>query len=119
MTHLLPVQNQFDSIDLTDNNVMILEGFAKLPRLKSLYLSNNRIVRIGRNLEGCHSPTQRQRGTDVSEDLRTNTKLWICRVYSRADHPHPHKQSLEKSAGEFSLPSDTHSITADETALGS
>ena len=48
------MQNQFDSIDLSDNAVLILEGFPKLPRLKSLYLNNNRIIRIGRNLEGGH-----------------------------------------------------------------
>lgn len=44
-------QNQFDSIDLSDNAIMILEGFPQLPRLKTLYLNNNRILRIGRNLE--------------------------------------------------------------------
>ncbi|KAK9919002.1 hypothetical protein WJX75_008625 [Coccomyxa subellipsoidea] len=44
-------QNQFDSIDLSDNNVIILEGFPKLPRLKTLLLNNNRITRIGRHLE--------------------------------------------------------------------
>ncbi len=49
---LVSVQNQFDSIDLSDNAIMILEGFPQLPRLKTLYLNNNRILRIGRNLEG-------------------------------------------------------------------
>ncbi|CAK0785273.1 hypothetical protein CVIRNUC_008479 [Coccomyxa viridis] len=44
-------QNQFDSIDLSDNNVIILEGFPKLPRLKTLILNNNRITRISRHLE--------------------------------------------------------------------
>lgn len=44
-------ENQFDSIDLSDNAVIILEGFTKLPRLKTLLLSNNRVTRIGRNLE--------------------------------------------------------------------
>jgi Leucine-rich repeat (LRR) protein len=47
-----PVQNQFDSIDLTDNAIVRLEGFPKLPRLKMLLLSNNRIVRIAPHLEG-------------------------------------------------------------------
>ena len=45
-------QNQFDSIDLSDNAVIILEGFPKLPRLKTLLLSNNRITRIARKLDG-------------------------------------------------------------------
>ncbi|EIE21997.1 L domain-like protein [Coccomyxa subellipsoidea C-169] len=44
-------QNQFDSIDLSDNNIIILEGFPKLPRLKTLLLNNNRITRIGRHLQ--------------------------------------------------------------------
>ena len=46
------MQNQFDSIDLSDNNVIILEGFPKLPRLKTLILNNNRITRISKHLEG-------------------------------------------------------------------
>ncbi len=51
ISSLMP-QNQFDSIDLSDNNVIILEGFPKLPRLKTLILNNNRITRISRHLEG-------------------------------------------------------------------
>jgi hypothetical protein len=45
------VQNQFDSIDLSDNAIVRLEGFPRLPRLKMLLLSNNRIAKIARNLE--------------------------------------------------------------------
>eukprot|EP00775_Hariotina_reticulata_P003482 gene3482-3752_t len=45
-------QNQFDSIDLSDNAIVRLEGFPKLPRLKMLLLNNNRIVKISRGLEG-------------------------------------------------------------------
>lgn len=45
-------QNQFDSIDLTDNAIVKLDGFPKLHRLKMLLLSNNRIVRIAPALEG-------------------------------------------------------------------
>lgn len=45
-------QNQFDSIDLSDNSIVRLEGFPKLPRLSVLHLSNNRINRIARGLEG-------------------------------------------------------------------
>lgn len=44
-------ENQFDSIDLSDNSIVRLEGFPKLPRLLCLHLSNNRINRIARNLE--------------------------------------------------------------------
>lgn len=49
-------QNQFDSIDLSDNAIIILEGFPKLPRLKTLLLSNNRVTRIARKLEGARAP---------------------------------------------------------------
>lgn len=48
------LQNQFDSIDLTDNAVVRLEGFSKLHRLKHLLLSNNRLSRIAKGLEGKH-----------------------------------------------------------------
>lgn len=44
-------QNQFDSIDLSDNAIVKLEGFPKLPRLKTLLLNNNRIARISAGLE--------------------------------------------------------------------
>jgi hypothetical protein len=45
-------QNQFDSIDLTDNSIVRLEGFPRLPRLTQLLLSNNRVMRIGKNCHG-------------------------------------------------------------------
>ncbi|KAK2080483.1 hypothetical protein QBZ16_000336 [Prototheca wickerhamii] len=44
-------ENQFDSIDLSDNAIARLEGFPKLLRLKVLHLNNNRVNKIGRNLE--------------------------------------------------------------------
>lgn len=44
-------ENQFDSIDLSDNAIVRLEGFPKLHRLKMLLLNNNRIVRIAPHLE--------------------------------------------------------------------
>eukprot|EP00879_Flechtneria_rotunda_P022090 GHRR01023308.1.p1 GENE.GHRR01023308.1~~GHRR01023308.1.p1 ORF type:complete len:121 (+),score=13.30 GHRR01023308.1:175-537(+) len=44
-------ENQFDSIDLTDNAIVRLDGFPRLPRLKMLLLSSNRIAKIARNLE--------------------------------------------------------------------
>lgn len=49
---LSPVQNQFDSIDLSDNGIVRLEGFPKLLRLKVLHLNSNRVIKIGRGLEG-------------------------------------------------------------------
>lgn len=46
------IQNQFDSIDLSDNAIVRLEGFPRLPRLKVLYLNNNRVAKVARNLHG-------------------------------------------------------------------
>ncbi len=43
-------QNQFDSIDLSDNEIRKLECLAVLPRLKMLMLSNNRVIRIANGL---------------------------------------------------------------------
>ena len=44
-------QNQFDSIDLSDNEIVKLEGFPPLPRLHTLVLCNNRIARVSKGLE--------------------------------------------------------------------
>ncbi|PNH08090.1 U2 small nuclear ribonucleoprotein A' [Tetrabaena socialis] len=44
-------QNQFDSIDLSDNAIVRLDGFPKLLRLKQLLINNNRVARISRGLE--------------------------------------------------------------------
>ncbi|KAG2453822.1 hypothetical protein HYH02_002029 [Chlamydomonas schloesseri] len=44
-------QNQFDSIDLSDNAIVRVDGFPKLQRLKLLLLNNNRVARIARGLE--------------------------------------------------------------------
>ena len=48
-------QNQFDSIDLSDNAVVKIEGFPRLLRLKQLLLNNNRVSRIEKKLEGAHA----------------------------------------------------------------
>eukprot|EP01137_Pigoraptor_chileana_P015460 Opistho-2@71414 len=42
--------DQFDAIDLTDNHIRKLEGFPMLLRLKTLFLSNNRIGKIDRDV---------------------------------------------------------------------
>jgi Leucine-rich repeat (LRR) protein len=39
-------QDQFNSIDLSDNEIQKLENFPLLPKLKMLLLSNNRLARI-------------------------------------------------------------------------
>uniref|UniRef100_A0A1E1XFR1 Probable U2 small nuclear ribonucleoprotein A' n=1 Tax=Amblyomma aureolatum TaxID=187763 RepID=A0A1E1XFR1_9ACAR len=43
--------DQFDSIDLSDNDIRKLDGFPLLRRLKFLLLNNNRVCRIGENLQ--------------------------------------------------------------------
>ncbi|XP_033960860.1 U2 small nuclear ribonucleoprotein A' [Pseudochaenichthys georgianus] len=43
--------DQFDTVDFSDNEVRKLDGFPLLKRLKTLLVNNNRICRIGDNLE--------------------------------------------------------------------
>ncbi|CAF1024217.1 unnamed protein product [Adineta ricciae] len=43
--------NQFDTLDLTNNDLRKVDGFPFLPKIKTLYLSNNRIASIAQNLE--------------------------------------------------------------------
>jgi len=40
------LQDQFDCIDFTDNEIRRLENFPRMPRLRTLLLSNNNIARI-------------------------------------------------------------------------
>ena len=40
----LSVQDQFDTMDFSDNEIRKLEGFPVLKRLRTLLLCNNRIV---------------------------------------------------------------------------
>ncbi|KAK2194091.1 hypothetical protein NP493_2g03045 [Ridgeia piscesae] len=43
--------DQFDTIDMSDNEIRKVDGFPLLKRLKTLFLNNNRIVRIAEHLE--------------------------------------------------------------------
>ncbi|KAI4462096.1 u2 small nuclear ribonucleoprotein a [Holotrichia oblita] len=43
--------DQFDTIDFSENDIRKLDGFPYLKRLKCLLMNNNRIIRIGENLE--------------------------------------------------------------------
>lgn len=45
-------QDQFDAIDLSDNEIVKLENFPNLNRLGTLFLNNNRITRINPNVGG-------------------------------------------------------------------
>jgi len=42
--HHFVVQDQFDTIDMSDNEIRKVDGFPLLKRLKTLFLNNNRIV---------------------------------------------------------------------------
>lgn len=44
------LQDQFDTIDLSDNEIPKLDNFPRMRRLKTLMLSNNFISRIGTDL---------------------------------------------------------------------
>eukprot|EP00960_Hanusia_phi_P074398 768231-Hanusia_phi.AAC.1 len=46
-------QDQFDTIDLSDNEIRKLENFPLLKRLKTLLISNNLIFRVGDDLKDC------------------------------------------------------------------
>uniref|UniRef100_A0A8B9RMZ9 U2A'/phosphoprotein 32 family A C-terminal domain-containing protein n=1 Tax=Astyanax mexicanus TaxID=7994 RepID=A0A8B9RMZ9_ASTMX len=43
--------DQFDTIDFSDNEIRKLDGFPLLKRLKTVLMNNNRICRVGENLE--------------------------------------------------------------------
>ena len=109
-------QNQFDSIDLSDNAIIILEGFPKLPRLKTLLLSNNRVTRIARKLEGAHAlcccgcPAQYGvLATPICSAKHPLTvALCVCRVHSQPPGPDVDEQPVEEPAGESSSLSCTN-----------
>lgn len=46
------LQDQFDTIDLSDNEIVKLENFPYLTRLGTLLINNNRITRINPNIGG-------------------------------------------------------------------
>ena len=43
-------QNQFDTMDLSDNAITRLDGFPRLPRVRTLLIHGNRVSAIGPNL---------------------------------------------------------------------
>lgn len=46
------LQDQFDTIDLSDNEIVKLENLPFLNRLGTLLINNNRITRINPNIGG-------------------------------------------------------------------
>lgn len=49
---MIILQDQFDTIDLSDNEIVKLENFPYLNRLGTLLINNNRITRINPNIGG-------------------------------------------------------------------
>jgi len=43
--------DQFDTMDFSDNEIRKLDGFPFLRRLKHIIINNNKVIRIGENLE--------------------------------------------------------------------
>lgn len=114
---LCPVQNQFDSIDLTDNAIVRLEGFPKLPRLKMLLLSNNRIVRIAPHLEGetAHAASLMHKQQQAARDGRCTGRQECtasagdhlvdacCRAHPQPRVPCADEQQAHEAAGMHSV----------------
>ena len=48
---LLIIQDQLDTIDLSDNDIKKVDNFPLLLRLRTIFLSNNRVSRIATDLE--------------------------------------------------------------------
>jgi aspartate 1-decarboxylase len=46
------LQDQFDTVDLSDNEIVKLENLPNLNRLGTLLINNNRITRINPNIGG-------------------------------------------------------------------
>jgi U2 small nuclear ribonucleoprotein A' len=46
LENLGAARNQFDTIDLTDNELRKLDGFPYMPRIRTVLATNNRITRI-------------------------------------------------------------------------
>lgn len=60
-------QDQFDTLDLSDNEIKKLDNFPRLKRVKTLLLNNNSIVRI--------SPEVGTQIAQLEELILTNNKL--------------------------------------------
>lgn len=81
--------DQFDCLDLSDNDIRKLDGFPLLKRLKTLLLNNNRICRIAEGLEQplpsletivlTNNNMQELRELDTLQTIKTLTSLSLLR----------------------------------------
>lgn len=90
------MQDQFDTIDLSDNEIVKLENFPYLSRLGTLLLNNNRITRINPNIGG--------KGIDLNHStflaIRSKNKGQLivfcnCRVPAEIAYAGSYKQSAQ------------------------
>jgi len=49
--HPSPLQDQYDTIDLSDNEIKKIDNFPELTRLRTLFFNNNRISKIAHDLD--------------------------------------------------------------------
>ncbi|CAI8028388.1 U2 small nuclear ribonucleoprotein A' [Geodia barretti] len=86
--------DQFDTIDLSDNEIKKLEGFPLLKRLKSILLSNNKICRVADGLEQCLPKLETlvltNNNLDKLEDLEqlatVTTLQYLCLLRNQVTH---------------------------------
>jgi len=88
--------DQFDTIDLSDNDIRKLENFPFLPRMKNLLLNNNRIARIGddlsENLPNLECVILTGNNIQEMSDLKPFTKLQKLESLSLLTNPVSAKQ---------------------------
>lgn len=73
-------QNQFESIDLSDNTIARVENFPKLTKLKALHLNNNKVNHIAPNLQGAPAGSQREGNIRVVADATPRGGGARCRA---------------------------------------
>ncbi|XP_063699070.1 probable U2 small nuclear ribonucleoprotein A' [Culicoides brevitarsis] len=88
--------DQFDTVDLSDNDIRKLENFPYLPRMKNLLLNNNRITRIAddlaETLPGLQSVILTGNNLQELSDLKPLTKLQKLETLSLLTNPVTSKQ---------------------------
>lgn len=77
-------QDQFDTIDFTNNEIRVIGGFPKFVRLKTILLSNNRLTRIDNDLaESLPNLEELQLTNNMIEQLGDLKPLVPCSKLTR------------------------------------
>jgi len=88
--------DQFDTIDLSDNEIRKFENFPLLRRLGTILISNNRINRIApdleKNLPRLHTLVLNNNLVSELADLQPLATIKSLRVFSLIDNPVTRKQ---------------------------